>query len=58
MTATVCLQNDYLDCYGKDKGGPSDIERNKCTWLSVQALQRANPHQYQVLKVNIYSPRL
>ncbi|RYH04890.1 polyprenyl synthetase family protein, partial [archaeon] len=49
------IQDDYLDCYGKPevigKIG-TDIEDNKCSWLVVQALDRATPHQLQVLRAN------
>lgn len=48
-------QDDYLDCYGDPavtgKVG-TDIEDAKCSWLLVQALQRVDPEQMNVLKVN------
>ncbi|KAJ7266498.1 hypothetical protein O6H91_10G015900 [Diphasiastrum complanatum] len=49
------VQDDFLDCYGDPevigKIG-TDIEDTKCSWLIVQALQRANPEQRQHLKDN------
>jgi farnesyl diphosphate synthase len=49
------VQDDYLDCYGKPevigKIG-TDIEDNKCGWLIVQALSRANEEQRKVLDEN------
>ncbi|KAJ7568113.1 hypothetical protein O6H91_01G019000 [Diphasiastrum complanatum] len=48
-------QDDFLDCYGAPevigKIG-TDIEDTKCSWLIVQALQRANSEQKQCLKDN------
>ena len=47
-------QDDYLDCYGDPavtgKVG-TDIEENKCSWLVIQALQRATPEQREILEV-------
>ena len=46
-------QDDYLDCYGSPevigKIG-TDIQDNKCSWLVVQALDRATPKQRKVLE--------
>ena len=48
------IQDDYLDCFGDPsvigKIG-TDIQDNKCSWLVVQALQRAQPHQLAILRV-------
>ncbi|CAH1785976.1 unnamed protein product [Owenia fusiformis] len=49
------IQDDYLDCYGDPKvigKVGRDIEENKCSWLIVQALQRASPEQLQILNEN------
>ncbi|DAZ98846.1 TPA: hypothetical protein N0F65_002571 [Lagenidium giganteum] len=47
------IQDDYLDCYGDEavigKVG-TDIQDNKCSWLVIQALQRATPEQTSLLK--------
>lgn len=49
------IQDDYLDCYGTPevigKIG-TDIQDNKCSWLVVQALDRATPKQRRVLEEN------
>lgn len=49
------VQDDYLDCYGDPnvigKIG-TDIEDTKCSWLIVQALQKANEDQRQRLHDN------
>lgn len=31
----------------------TDIQDNKCSWLVIQALKKANPEQRTVLQVNI-----
>lgn len=53
------VQDDYLDCYGAPevigKIG-TDIEDNKCGWLIVQALDRANPQQREILDVRRAKP--
>ena len=47
------IEDDYLDCYGDPevigKIG-TDIKDHKCSWLVVQALQRMNARQRQVLE--------
>jgi farnesyl diphosphate synthase len=49
------IQDDYLDCYGSPevigKIG-TDIQDNKCSWLVVQALDRATAKQRRVLEDN------
>ena len=48
------IQDDYLDAFGDPevigKIG-TDIEDNKCSWLVVQALERADPQQRAVIEV-------
>ena len=54
-------QDDFLDCYGDPavtgKVG-TDIEENKCSWLVVQALERASPEQKEILQVHVRNPIL
>mmetsp|Transcript_15759 Transcript_15759/g.53479 ORF Transcript_15759/g.53479 Transcript_15759/m.53479 type:complete len:396 (-) Transcript_15759:115-1302(-) len=49
------VQDDYLDAFGAPevigKIG-TDIQDNKCSWLVVQALNRATPKQRRVLETN------
>ncbi|GMI36173.1 hypothetical protein TeGR_g7093 [Tetraparma gracilis] len=49
------VQDDYLDCFGKPedigKVG-TDIQDNKCSWLVVKALEKANEKQRKVLEQN------
>ncbi|XP_077222225.1 farnesyl pyrophosphate synthase-like [Tasmannia lanceolata] len=49
------VQDDYLDCYGNPevigKIG-TDIEDFKCSWLVVQALERADENQKKLLSEN------
>ncbi|AQK91887.1 farnesyl pyrophosphate synthase1 [Zea mays] len=49
------VQDDYLDCYGDPefigKIG-TDIEDYKCSWLVVQALERADESQKRILFEN------
>jgi len=49
------IQDDFLDCFGNPehigKIG-TDIQDNKCSWLVVQALARANPQQRELLTSN------
>ncbi|CAB4012453.1 Farnesyl pyrophosphate synthase [Paramuricea clavata] len=53
--ALAMYMDDYLDCYGDPavtgKVG-TDIEETKCSWLLVQALQRVDEEQMNVLKEN------
>ncbi|KAB0804361.1 hypothetical protein PPYR_01331 [Photinus pyralis] len=49
------LQNDYLDCFGyKTLTGTTstDIQKGKCTWFIVNALERASPAQRTILEEN------
>ncbi|KAJ3677544.1 hypothetical protein LUZ60_003268 [Juncus effusus] len=49
------IQDDYLDCFGDPevtgKIG-TDIEDHKCSWLIVQAIERANEDQLKILNDN------
>ena len=49
------VQDDFLDCYGTPeqigKIG-TDIQDNKCSWLVVQALNRASKEQRKTLEDN------
>lgn len=53
------VQDDYLDCYGSPevigKIG-TDIQDNKCSWLVVQALQKATPEQRKILETKYGKP--
>ena len=50
------IQDDYLDAFGDPevigKIG-TDVEDNKCSWLVVQALERASPEQRAVIEVPV-----
>jgi geranylgeranyl pyrophosphate synthase len=50
------IQDDYLDAFGDPevigKIG-TDVEDNKCSWLVVQALERATPEQRAVIEVHM-----
>ncbi|CAA6670109.1 unnamed protein product [Spirodela intermedia] len=49
------VQDDYLDCFGDpDVIGKigTDIEDFKCSWLVVQALERADENQKKILNEN------
>lgn len=47
------VQDDFLDCFGNPeitgKIG-TDIQENKCTWLSVLCMQRAARDQKEIMK--------
>lgn len=46
-------QNDFIDCFEslarKDKVG-TDIEENKCTWLIMKCLEKADKKQKLILE--------
>lgn len=47
------VQNDFLDCFSitdELKKPGTDIEENKCTWLSVVAMEVGTKAQKNILK--------
>lgn len=44
------VQADVMDCFSGEMG--TDIQDNKCTWLIVQALEKATDKQRQILENN------
>ena len=54
--AALCLeklyfQTDFNNCFGAVENGGTDIRGKKCTWLIVQALNKASTEQRAVLEV-------
>lgn len=47
------VHDDFIDCFGDPattgKIG-TDIENNKCSWLAVVCMQRANNEQKEIMK--------
>ena len=51
----IQMQNDFIDCYSDQtmSGKPgTDIQRGKCAWPIVTALEKANKEQIEILKAN------
>lgn len=46
------VQEDYLDCYGKEGRTGKDIEQCKISWLFVTAANKCNPEQKKILLAN------
>lgn len=49
------IQDDFFDAFGdpyRNNSTGTDITEGKCSWLSVVALQRANPEQQRLLTEN------